>query len=52
VVVPAPVLPDERRPRGVARALEQAGLRKKTGPAGAVAPAGEPEEEAGEEDAE
>ena len=29
---PANVLPDERRPRGVARALEQAGLRKKKGP--------------------
>ncbi len=48
VAVPAPVLPDERRPRGVARALEQAGLRKKTGPAAAAQPAGEPEEDGGE----
>ena len=29
---PARVLPDERKPKGVARALEQAGLRKKKGP--------------------
>ncbi len=48
VAVPLPVLPDERRPRGVARALEQAGLRKKAGP-GAASPAGEPEESEEEE---
>jgi hypothetical protein len=35
---PARVLPDERKPRGVARALEQAGLRKKKG-TGAEPPA-------------
>lgn len=35
---PARVLPDERKPRGVARALEQAGLRKKKG-TGAETPA-------------
>jgi hypothetical protein len=30
---PARTLPDERKPRGVARALEAAGLRKKKAPA-------------------
>jgi hypothetical protein len=38
VLPPARVLPDERKPRGVARALEQAGLRKKKG-TGAETPA-------------
>ena len=37
---PRGALPDERKPRGVARALEQAGLRKKRG--ATTAPAGEP----------
>jgi len=37
---PSRVLPDERKPKGVARALEQAGLRKKKGTgAGAETPA-------------
>jgi hypothetical protein len=42
--VPAPVgaLPDERKPKGVARALEAAGLSKRGAPAGER---GEPEEE-------
>ena len=31
VEAPRNALPDERKPRGVARALEQAGLRKKKG---------------------
>jgi len=34
VRVPPAVLPDERKPKGVARALEAAGLRKKKAPAG------------------
>jgi len=38
VLPPVRVLPDERKPKGVARALEQAGLRKKKG-TGAEAPA-------------
>jgi hypothetical protein len=48
---PARVLPDERRPKGVARALEQAGLRKRKGPAGPAegAPAEDAEEPADEE---
>jgi hypothetical protein len=54
---PARVLPDERKPRGVARALEQAGLRKKKGaetpatPGAAPADGAEPED-VGEGDAE
>jgi hypothetical protein len=40
---PGRVLPDERKPKGVARALEQAGLRKKKGQEG-PAPEGGPTE--------
>jgi hypothetical protein len=47
---PSRVLPDERKPRGVARALEQAGLRKKRGPEGPAPEGGEPDD-AGEDDA-
>jgi hypothetical protein len=46
---PARVLPDERKPKGVARALEQAGLRKKKG-AGAEAPAPDGAVEGAEDD--
>jgi len=42
VAPPAEALPDERKPKGVARALESAGLRKRKVPAGAEA---EPEPE-------
>jgi hypothetical protein len=56
VETPAKLLPDERRPKGVARALEKSGLRKRKG-AGTETP--EPEgatpvepEDAGEADAE
>jgi hypothetical protein len=53
---PARVLPDERKPKGVARALEQAGLRKKkaTGADGPAPEGGAPSEadDAGEADAE
>jgi hypothetical protein len=50
---PRDALPDERKPRGVARALEQAGFRKKKGAESATAPAGdaappEPSDEADE----
>ncbi len=44
---PRGALPDERKPRGVARALEQAGLRKKKG--ADAAPADEDEDAAEEE---
>jgi hypothetical protein len=44
VEAPARALPDERKPRGVARALESAGLRGKKAPAEApTEPADEPE---------
>ncbi len=43
---PRNALPDERKPRGVARALEQAGFRKKKGAEGAAVPQGaEPDDE-------
>ncbi len=42
VEAPQRALPDERRPKGVARALEQAGLKKRKGPGG-TAPEGAPE---------
>ncbi len=50
---PRNALPDERKPRGVARALEQAGFRKKKGVESPTAPAGdaapdEPTDEADE----
>ena len=56
IETPARLLPDERRPKGVARALERAGLRKKKG-AGTEGPAPDGEapvepEDAGEADAE
>jgi len=44
VEAPRNALPDERKPRGVARALEQAGLRKKKGVE--AAPGGPAEDEA------
>ena len=44
---PRNALPDERKPRGVARALEQAGLGRKKG--AESAPADETDEEVGEE---
>jgi hypothetical protein len=44
---PRNALPDERKPRGVARALEQAGLGRKKG--AEAAPADETEDEGGEE---
>jgi hypothetical protein len=47
---PAKLLPDERRPKGVARALEKAGLRKRKG-AGAETPGPEGEPPAEPEDA-
>jgi hypothetical protein len=48
---PARVLPDERRPRGVARALDQAGLgRKKAGDSAAGSEEGPGEDEAPEGD--
>ncbi|HET8734348.1 MAG TPA: hypothetical protein VFM45_11330 [Anaeromyxobacteraceae bacterium] len=51
---PRNALPDERKPRGVARALEQAGFRKKKGVESPTAPSGdaappEPVDEADEE---
>ncbi len=49
---PRKALPDERKPKGVARALEQTGLRKKKGaegaPAGDASP-GDADDEAGDE---
>lgn len=50
---PRKALPDERRPRGVARALEQAGFRKKKGvesPAATGDAGGSPQEPGGPED--
>jgi hypothetical protein len=44
---PRNALPDDRKPRGVARALEQAGLGRKKG--GEVAPVDETDDEGGEE---
>jgi hypothetical protein len=52
VEAPRVALPDERKPRGVARALEQAGLRKKKVPAGTGEPSLGPQGEPPEEDAE
>jgi hypothetical protein len=52
VVPPDHALPDERKPRGVARALEQAGMRKKKGPAGTGEGAAEPEGESPEDEGE
>ncbi len=52
VEAPRVSLPDERKPRGVARALEQSGLRKKKGPAAAGEPAGEPTGDPAEDDEE
>jgi hypothetical protein len=54
IEAPRKVLPDERKPRGVARALEQAGLRKKKGAEPAqggdgATPAGEPDADADDE---
>jgi len=48
VAPPDDVLPDERKPKGVARALEAAGLRNRKAPAGGAEPA-EPEPEPDEE---
>jgi len=45
VAPPSEVLPDERKPKGVARALEAAGLRKKKAPASEVEPEPEPDSE-------
>jgi hypothetical protein len=52
VEAPRVSLPDERKPRGVARALEQAGLRKKKGTASAGEPPGDAPGEPPEEEAE
>jgi len=49
VEAPRKALPDERKPKGVARALEQAGLRKKKGAEGA--PAGDAATGDGDDDA-
>jgi hypothetical protein len=45
VVAPEPALPDERKPRGVARALEQAGFGKKKEKSDAAEPGPSDEEE-------
>jgi len=52
VLPPARVLPDERKPKGVARALEQAGLRKKKGTGAETAPPDGPVEGAETDDEE
>jgi hypothetical protein len=52
VEAPRTFLPDERKPRGVARALEQAGLRKKKGPASPGETPAEPEGESPEDEGE